>query len=224
MEKFQGKYRIPSARLQSWDYASCGIYFVTVCTKERSHYFGQIVKNPIDSSHFKMNLSEIGNSVESEWIKTPELRPDMNLTLGEYQVMPNHFHAIVIIGENQFNTTKTNDNHSNPCDTYSGTMYHVSVYEKPSQESDSELDLQFISTLENNMIHKNKFGPQSKNLGSIIRGFKSAVKMYALNHNLDFGWQPGYYDHIIRNKNEFNRITNYIRNNPDNWGKDAFRH
>lgn len=222
MEKFQGKYRIPSARLQSWDYASCGIYFVTVCTKERSHYFGQIVKNPIDSSHFKMNLSEIGNSVESEWIKTPELRPDMNLTLGEYQVMPNHFHAIVIIGENQFNTTKTNDNHSNPCVT--GTTYHVSVYDKPSQESDSELDLQFISTLENNMIHKNKFGPQSKNLGSIIRGFKSAAKMYALNHNLDFGWQPGYYDHIIRNENEFNRITNYIRNNPDNWGKDAFRH
>jgi len=224
MEKFQGKYRIPSTRLQSWDYASRGIYFVTLCTKNRIHYFGQIIKNAIDSRHFEMNLSEIGNRVESEWLKTPELRPDMNLTSGEYQVMPNHFHAIVIIGENQFNTTKTNENHSNPFNPFTGTMYHVSVYDKPSQESDSELDLQFISALENNMIHKNKFGPQSKNLGSIMRGFKSAVKMYALDHNIDFGWQPRYYDHIIRNVNEHNRIIHYIRNNPNNWGKDTFRH
>ena len=105
MEKFQGKYRIPSSRLQNRDYASRGMYFVTICTQNRTHFFGHIIKPAADSRHFEMNLSEIGIAVESEWIKTPGLRPDMNLTLGEYQVMPNHFHAILIIGENQFNTT-----------------------------------------------------------------------------------------------------------------------
>jgi hypothetical protein len=37
--------------------------------------------------------------VENEWIKTPEIRPDMNLKQGEFVVMPNHFHAILIIGQ-----------------------------------------------------------------------------------------------------------------------------
>ncbi|MGS2763301.1 transposase [Sinomicrobium sp. M5D2P9] len=50
-----------------------------------------------------MYLSEIGEIVEQEWLKTPELRPDMNLSLGTYVVMPNHFHAILEIGRNQYN-------------------------------------------------------------------------------------------------------------------------
>ena len=53
-------------------------------------------------------LSEIGKIVQTEWLKTPEIRPDMNLELGEFVVMPNHFHAIIRIGENQFNTHHRN--------------------------------------------------------------------------------------------------------------------
>ena len=59
-------------------------YFVTICTKNRAHYFGEIVKG-------KMHLNDIGNIAEQEWIKTLALRPDMNLELGEFVVMPNHF-------------------------------------------------------------------------------------------------------------------------------------
>ena len=44
-DKFQNKYRIPSARLQNWDYASDGAYFITICTKNREHYFGEIVES-----------------------------------------------------------------------------------------------------------------------------------------------------------------------------------
>lgn len=51
-----------------------------------------------------MFLNDIGKMVESEWLKSFELRPDMNLYMGEYQVMPNHFHGIVGIGENRYNT------------------------------------------------------------------------------------------------------------------------
>jgi putative transposase len=38
-EKYQGKYRIPSARLQNWDYGSDGAYFITICAKNRVHFF-----------------------------------------------------------------------------------------------------------------------------------------------------------------------------------------
>ena len=91
-DKFKNKYRIKSARLQSWDYANNAAYFITICTKYREHYFGEIADD-------EMHLNEIGKFTEQEWIKTPELRPDMNLELGEFVVMPNHFHGIVNILE-----------------------------------------------------------------------------------------------------------------------------
>ena len=85
-EKFQNKYRIPSARLQKWDYQWAAAYFITISTKDRLHYFGNIQNET-------MILNEIGNIVMIEWMKTIEVRQDMNLELGEFVVMPNHFHG-----------------------------------------------------------------------------------------------------------------------------------
>lgn len=95
-EKFNNKYRIPSARLQSWNYAWEAAYFVTICTANKQHFFGEIEND-------KMHLSSIGKIVRQEWLKTFDMRPDMNLMMGEYVIMPNHFHAIIHIGKNQYN-------------------------------------------------------------------------------------------------------------------------
>jgi hypothetical protein len=103
MDKYRNKYRIASARLQNWDYGSNAMYFVTICTAHREYYFGDIVDGI-------MNLSEIGKIVETEWLNTFELRPDINLEMGEFQVMPNHFHAIIGIGKNKYNTKIGNGN------------------------------------------------------------------------------------------------------------------
>jgi putative transposase len=97
MKKFDDRYRIPSARLPKWDYGCRGTYFVTICTLNRMHYFGEIVEH-------KMQLTEIGKIASQEWKKIPELRPDMNIELGSYVVMPNHFHGIIHIGHNPYNT------------------------------------------------------------------------------------------------------------------------
>ncbi len=67
---------------------------------------------------------------------------------------------------------------------------------------------------------KNKFEPQSKNLASIVRGFKIGVTKNARQINPDFAWQPLYWDHIVRNKKEFDRISQYIHNNPKKWEAD----
>lgn len=68
----------------------------------------------------------------------------------------------------------------------------------------------------------NHFGAQSGNLGAIIRGYKVGVKKYAINHGLDFCWQPRFYDRIVRNSEEFLKICEYIEDNPANWDKDKF--
>ena len=51
-DKFQGKYRIPSARLQGYDYGQNGAYFITICTKNRIHYFGEIISSGVETQYF----------------------------------------------------------------------------------------------------------------------------------------------------------------------------
>lgn len=66
----------------------------------------------------------------------------------------------------------------------------------------------------------NKFGPQSKNLASIIRGFKIGVTKYVNNSDINFAWQPRFHDRIIRNEKELGTIRKYIFENPAKWHLD----
>jgi REP element-mobilizing transposase RayT len=60
-------------------------------------------------------------------------------------------------------------------------------------------------------------------LGSIIAGFKSSATKQI---NIFRGtpgkpvWQRGFFDRIIRNEEELNRIRDYIRTNPDRFNKN----
>ncbi len=196
--KYQKKYRITSTRLRLWDYGWNRSYFITVCTKNRIHYFGEIIDN-------KMQLNKIGEITKSEWIKTFTLRPDMNLNMGEYIIMPNHFHAIISLGNNKYNTVskKQRGDAMQRRDAMHCVSTACPAYSTPASP-------------------KNKFGPQSKNLASIVRGFKIGVTKNARKINPTFMWQSRFYDHIIRNEESFQEITKYIRNNPQNWKDDRF--
>jgi REP element-mobilizing transposase RayT len=185
-DRFQNRFRIPSTRLAGWDYGQEAMYFVTVCTEGRKHTLGEI-RNGL------MCLSDIGACVYNNWLETPILRPDMNLQLGEFVVMPNHFHGILIIGGNDYNAT--------PSPT-SSDLTGI----RPPQTS----------------IYKNKFAPQSKNLASVMRGFKSSVTSFANDNHIPFGWQERYYDHIIRSFDEYLRISRYVITNIENWRDDCF--
>lgn len=41
-DKFRNRFRVSSARASWWDYGNNGAYFVTICTKNRVHFFGEI--------------------------------------------------------------------------------------------------------------------------------------------------------------------------------------
>ena len=58
------------------------------------------------------------------------------------------------------------------------------------------------------------------NLASVIRGFKVGVTKFARKEGMAFAWQPRFYDHIIRNNDDWNRIAEYIENNVGRWDMD----
>jgi putative transposase len=63
MDKFNNKYRIASTRSQTWDYGSNGAYFITICTKNRDHFFDEIVVST-NGGVAKMEFNSIGQLAE----------------------------------------------------------------------------------------------------------------------------------------------------------------
>ena len=75
-----------SIRLKGYDYSQAGLYFITICCQDRICRFGNVFNG-------QMILNAYGIIAFNEWLKTAELRP--NVELGEFIIMPNHMHAII---------------------------------------------------------------------------------------------------------------------------------
>lgn len=84
-----------STRLKGYDYGSEGLYFITICTYDMNHYFGEIENG-------EMKLNESGKIAKECWENIPEHFPHTRLY--EFVIMPNHVHGII----------ETNQPNSNP--------------------------------------------------------------------------------------------------------------
>ena len=162
-------YNRKSPRIKGYDYTQPNAYFVTICTHERHHFFGDIV-----DSH--MHLTAIGHLAHQFWLTIPD---HFNFVrLDSHVVMPNHVHGILIITHN-INAT-----------------YEPAQFAKPIAQS----------------------------LSSVIRAYKGQVTYQARQVNPDVGilWQGSYHEHIIRQPDAYQRIREYILNNPRQWQTDRF--
>jgi putative transposase len=158
-----------SIRLKEYDYSQAGAYFVTIVTWQWEYLFGEI-------GNGEMILNEIGEIVREEWERTAAVRH--NVELGEYVIMPNHVHGILV---------------------FVGATRRVAPTTTTSQ------------TL------------QPRSLGAIMAQFKSIVTKRINGLQNVSGrpvWQRNYYEHIIRNEREMDRITRYIEANPLRWVDD----
>ena len=192
--KFQNKYRIPSARLQTWDYSNDGAYFITICTQNREHFFGNI-KNGI------MQLSEIGKLAAQFWHEIPNHFPMVEL--GNFVVMPNHIHGILIMNhpvETRFIASNNIDDNNNNDQT------------------------RLIASLQgkNGGFSGDKNPMMGNSISKIIRWYKGRCSFECRKINPNFSWQSRFHDHIIRNSRSFENIQNYIEQNPSKWDEDRF--
>ena len=198
MDKFKNKYRIASARLQNWDYGSDGAYFITICTKNREHYFGEILNG-------EMQLSEIGKLAENHWMDIPKHFPFIEL--GNFVVMPDHTHGILIIDKSDMSSERDVANVSSDI----------------SDETDTPMvETRLIASLPLGGFAGNKNPMLNNNISRIIRWYKGRCSFEIKKIHSDFQWQSRFHDHIIRNAESFENIQNYIATNPENWNKNKY--
>ena len=176
-------------RLTGYDYSLPGSDYVNVCTQERKNILGKIVNE-------EMKLNKIGRIINQWWQKLPE--KFTNVSLGEYIIMPNHLHGIVVINKN-------------------GRTHGSAPTKKEN--------VNFIVGVDP-CVDPSPGRPPS--LGEIIQWFKAMttnryIRGVKNNHWPSFNkrlWQRGFYEHIIRNEEELAKIQEYINLNLLMWLKD----
>ena len=200
-ETFKNRFRIKSARCDSWDYGWNAEYFVTICTLHRIQNLGKIIDH-------NMILSESGKIIEKCWHSIPDHFDFVQL--GEFVVMPDHIHGIlkIIKPPNDWDYDDTADVETRQCDveTRQCLVSTTGPLDPVKQNPQS--------------IGSKRFrNPGKQNISSVIGSFKSiCAKMIRKQYpEINFAWQSRFHDHIIRDEDESGRIQNYIMNNPKNW-------
>ena len=190
-------------------------YFVTICTGGRINYFGSIVDG-------KTQLTAVGEYAKQCIEKIGVIYKNVQVPL--YVIMPNHIHLIIIVGDNDAETTPSVGL------SYYGSWNNADTRlphcDSPTTHRDSP-----TSSYDSNNIEKTQeeinleMQRRAKccgRLSHIIGQFKSAVVRYTKLNDISFEWQARYHDHIVRNQEEMNNIANYIEQNPAKWETDCF--
>lgn len=228
-----------SIRLRGYDYTRAGAYYVTVCTQGRLSLFGDVVNDV-------MVPNAMGNIVQRCWDAIPEHMP--MVVCDAFVVMPNHVHGIVVIRERHRGRDPVGADHDRP-NTMPGFV-RANDDRPPTTPSTVTTDASNDGPTDPTANaprapiradHDRPLRPPADpgarpptsmpivpvgSLGRIVRAFKSAVTRAAYNDGLlprgTPVWQRNYYERIIRDTAEHDRIAQYIAENPANWGKDRF--
>jgi len=144
----------------------------------------------------KIVLSEIGIIVEKYWDEIPVHFPFV--ILGAFVVMPNHVHGIIVIDKRE------NDDETATIGTTVETP-NLGVSTGNAMENGSD-----------NVTWKPGI------LGVIINQYKRICTIESRKINPAFSWQSRFYDNIIRDDLSYQRISEYIINNPFKWNEDDY--
>jgi|GEM_PF-309583 len=167
----------------------------------------------------KMQLSEIGIIATENFANVTLHYPYAEIPL--FVVMPNHIHAVVMIDgaktPRRDIVQMRHDDIVQTCDMEQ-TRDIVETWRAASLQK---------REWEQERKHEQEQSERMKNIANmqgclsvVIGGLKSAITKSVHTNNIPFAWQPRFYDHIVRNQGELNRIAEYIENNIAKWGFD----
>ena len=216
-------HRRRSIRLKGYDYSQSGMYFITICCQDMICRFGKIENG-------EMILNDYGKIAHNEWEKLSERYP--NVLLDVFQIMPNHIHGVIVLDEMRAVGATLAVALNNET---------VAPNENTDTLNDNAVALNNDAVVQNNRtgaVNGNRAGAspapttdgatRKNTIGNIVGAYKSLVANQCLeifkskNEYMGKLWQRNYWEHIIRNEQSYQRIDNYIINNPTNWNNDKF--
>ena len=200
-------------RMREYDYSRPGHYFVTICVQGRKELFGEIIND-------RIMTNAAGEMVEETWRGLPKYY--RGIQMDEFQAMPNHVHGIIVIPGNEFSHGTVG---TGPCIQQGFVGTGLRACPNAGQPQRVGQPRRVVPT-----------GPEEDSredipeLSDIVHRFKSwTAHQYMAGVGKD-GWEPfdgklwqrSFFDHVIRNEKDLNRIREYIRNNPLKWAFDRY--
>ncbi len=190
-----------SIRLKGYDYSQAGLYFITICCNHRGNQ-GRIPFGNIENG--EMILNEYGTIAYNEWMKLP--KRFINFELDVFQIMPNHMHGIIML-----NTV--------------GATLAVA----PNDVVVANDAVAPINEFDGARVNRDGARVnRAPTVGDIVGAYKSLVAnewlKICISKNEIMGklWQRNYHEHIIRDEQSYQRISDYIISNPAKWHGDKF--
>ena len=204
-----------SIRFKGYDYSQKGLYFVTLCIKDRECLFGEIIEG-------EMMLNDPGRMVKKWYNELENKFPDIKCH--EHIVMPNHFHCII----------------ENMGTSVGADLGVCPIHPYPDNEPPSQIDGASMNDVDScndekgghkgAPLQSSIFGEHTGSpLWQLIQWFKTMstneyIRNVKANNWSRFKgklWQRNYWEHIIRNEKSYFTIADYIINNPKNWDIDS---
>ena len=223
-----------SIRLKGYDYSQAGLYFITICVQDRKCLFGKITgASPAGA---QMELNEFGSVAYEQWQKLPERFT--NIELDVFQIMPNHMHGIIVLTDVGAGFTPARDDNAFADEKITGANPARIITNTPDQNNPNNPGHDDAVVHDDNLI-ADQIGAgaspapttaKSKSVGDIVGAYKSLVANECLKifkqkypgEMMGKLWQRNYYEHIIRDEQSYQRISDYIINNPLKWKDDKF--
>ena len=221
-----------SIRLKGYDYSKPGLYFITICVKNRVCLYGDVIDG-------KMKLNHAGNMVENHWLLLP--KRFSNIKLHNFIVMPNHFHGILEIvrvgatlvvaptpvAPNESNTpVAPNESNTPVVPNESNTPVVPNESNTPVVPNESSENVVFDQKGATTRV-----APKEKTVGDMVGAFQSITTVEYIRGVKTKNWKPfdgklwqrNYWERIIRDKKSYQNISKYILNNPSKWEYDKFK-
>ena len=219
------KHRRRSIRVQGYDYASPGGYFITICVQHGLCLFGEVIDGV-------MHPNDAGRMVEATWASLSEQFDHLELDV--VQVMPNHLHGILVLLDNWDDSASDDRDLGKPVrGDHKDRPYDVDIQKQGARWGEPRVrpthpDGEPRVRPTDGKTHIRPSGTLPGTVGRIMQAFKSATTNAYIYEVHQQGWssfhrklwQRNYWERIIRDGDELDRIRHYIAENPLRWHFD----
>jgi putative transposase len=204
-----------SVRLKAYDYSQAGAYFITICAQDRACRFGEVIENEV-------RLNGPGLTIQTVWDEMPAHYP--GIETDSFVVMPNHIHGIIVLAAREAGDrgqprgvaptamSPRRTVGTGPTGMLSQTTVGAGPRACPAPGGENAGQPSTVLTL-SDAVHRFKT--------MTTKRYTDGVKQLGWPPYRGRLWQRNYFEHVIRDAHDLERIRQYIADNPVRWSVDA---